>query len=174
LSLFACAGGGVGPVNWYVRPQAMDDAEVRQLVAQLGAAKVSEEEAIWLRLRTIGPRILPFFVEAFPIMKQWRGRTSIIFHSLRYARTHDEAFQLGIAALTDKSAVVRYRGCMLVACSLRTDAVPHLRELLKSEHPETVADAKAALDAIKHNNHNYFIDRNHSGRSFLHIAGYAA
>jgi hypothetical protein len=46
---------------------------------------------------------------------------------------------------------------------LRRDAIPHLQKLLSHEDPKTIEDAKAAIYAIRHQNHHYFMDRRHSG-----------
>jgi hypothetical protein len=93
----------------------------------------------------------------------------LLFHSIRYARTSEAAFQLGVAGLRDKATLVRYRACGLLAYSLREDALPHLEELLHHPDSKSVADAKAAIDAIRQKNHHYFIDRTHSGKSFWNV-----
>jgi hypothetical protein len=41
--------------------------------------------------------------------------------------------------------------------------------LLRHSDADTVADAKAAIDAIRSRNHHYFVDRSHSGRSFWEV-----
>jgi hypothetical protein len=52
----------------------------------------------------------------------------------------------------------------LPAYSLRADALPILLSLLKHADRRTVEDARAAIDAIKSKNHNFFKDRDHSGK----------
>ena len=74
-----------------------------------------------------------------------------------------------IEALSDKATLVRYRACGLLACSLRPDALRHLRSLLTHPDERTVADARTAMDAISGRNHSYFVDRDHSGRSFWQV-----
>jgi hypothetical protein len=149
----------------------MNDAEIRRLVANLDVARTSEEDAAWEKLRPLGSKVLPFFVEYYPKMKKWQGRVSLVFHSISFARDHDDAFSLGIKATGDKSTVVRYRACMLLAYSLRKDALPYLQALLSHTDRKTAEDAKAAIDAIENNNHNYFIDREHSGQMFWKVGG---
>jgi HEAT repeat protein len=92
-----------------------------------------------------------------------------VFHAIRFGRTHPEAFELGIQALKDTATLVRYRACGLLAYSLRREAIPYLKELLQHEDPKTVEDAKAAIDAIQHRNHHYFVDRSHSGHMFWQV-----
>jgi hypothetical protein len=64
----------------------------------------------------------------------------------------------------DRSYAVRHYGCALLAYSLRTEALPTLSILLKHSDQRTVADARAAMDAIKRKNHYLFMDRDHSGK----------
>jgi hypothetical protein len=154
--------------------QHMDDTKIRRLVAGLETTRPSEEEAAWEKLRPFDSKILPYFLESYAEMKKWQGRASLIFHAIPYARDYDDAFQLGIKATKDKATVVRYRACMLLAYSLNKDALPHLRALLNHADKKTIEDAKAAIDAIEHNNHNYFIDRQHSGKMFWNVGGNAA
>jgi hypothetical protein len=59
---------------------------------------------------------------------------------------------------------VRHYGCTVLAYSLRKDAIPKLSLLVRHPDQRTAADATAAIDAIKGKNHNFFIDRDHSGR----------
>lgn len=141
----------------------MNESEIHRLVAALETNKVLEEEEVWAKLKPLGPAVLPYFLEFYPKMKKWRGRVSLVFHAIRYGRTHEEAFELGVRALEDKATLVRYRACGLLAYSLRRDAIPHLQKLLSHEDPKTVEDAKAAIDAIRHQNHHYFMDRQHTG-----------
>lgn len=86
------------------------------------------------------------------------------FFAIHDARENEDAVQLGIAALNDRSRVVRHRACSLLAYSLRDDALPYLRQLLMHHDPSTKEDARAAIDAIEHRNHNWFVDREHTGR----------
>ena len=163
-----------GAAQKHVMQQHMNDSEIRKLVADLETTKSSEEETAWGKLTPLGHKVLPFFLEHYPKMKKWQGRVSLVFHAIPYARTYEDAFQLGIKATKDKATVVRYRACMLLAYSLRKDALPYLRALLDHKDAKTVADATAAIDAIEHNNHNYFIDREHSGMMVWNVGGNTA
>ena len=147
----------------------MDADVIRQLVADLDTRRSSEEELAWARLRPLGSAVVPHLAEAYPRFRTWQGRASLLYHAIQYARTEEAAFQLGLAALRDRSFVVRYRACMLVAYSLRDEAVPLLEDLLQHPEPRTAADAGAALDAIRQQNHHLFLDRDHSGKVFLRV-----
>jgi hypothetical protein len=147
----------------------MTPSEIRALVLRLDATSARDEEATWAQLRGLGITIVPYLLEAYRTFRKSRGRVSLVFHSIRYARTSEEAFRLGIEALSDKATLVRYRACGLLAYSQRPDAIAHLRTLLTHSDVRTVEDARAAIDAISNRNHHYFVDRSHSGRSFWQV-----
>jgi hypothetical protein len=146
--------------------QRMDDSKIRELVKNLDATSAGDQEAAWAQLRPIGVEVVPFLAEAYSSTKKAQGRVGLAFHAIRYARISQSAFELGIHALNDKATLVRYRACCICAYSLRADAIPHLKELLKHSDAKTAEDAAAAIDAIKRKNHHYFVDRSHSGMSF--------
>lgn len=146
----------------------MDEARIRRLVQQLGD-DVSTADDAWSELRELGADVVPHLATCYPTARRWQQRTALVFHAIRYARTSEEAFQLGLTALADRSYMVRYRACGLLAYSLRRDAIPALEELLTHRDKRTVEDARAALDAIKRRNHHLFVDRDHSGRSFWEV-----
>jgi hypothetical protein len=147
----------------------MEEREIQRLAAALDTDDKGKAEKAWELLRPLGPAVLPYFLEAFPKTKKWKGRVALVFHSIRYGRNHPEAFELGVKALADKSTLVRYRACGVLAYSLRKDALPHLKGLLGHSDKKTVEDAKAAIDAIRNKNHHYFIDRDHTGRVFWQV-----
>ena len=147
----------------------MKPSEIRALVLRLDTTSAKDEEKAWMQLRDLGVTVAPYLLEAYPSFRKWRGRVSLVFHAIRYARISEEAFRLGIQALSDKATLVRYRACGLLAYSQRADAIPHLKVLLKRSDARTVEDAKAAIDAISRKNHHYFVDRDHSGKSFWQV-----
>jgi hypothetical protein len=140
-------------------------AEIREHVRRLDTTSVHQEQEAWERLRSLGAEVVPYLAEAYRSFRKWQGRVSLVFHSIRYARVSDDAFRLGLEALADKSAHVRYRACGLLAYSQRKEAISPLEPLLRHSDPRTVEDARAAIEAITHRNHHYFVDRDHSGRS---------
>lgn len=140
-------------------------AQIRENVDKLEAKTVNGEEEAWALLRPLGIEVVPYLLEAFPRFRRWQGRASLLYHATRYARQSEEAFQLGLLGAADKSTVVRYRACGVLAYALRKDALPILEKLLSHTDQRTVQDAKAAIDAIDQQNHHLFIDRTHSGRS---------
>ena len=120
----------------------------------------------WGELKTLGVDVVGYLATGYSKMKKAPGRTTCVFYSMSYSRTSEEAYELGVVALNDKATTVRYRACGLLAYSLRKDAIPYLRSLLQHRDSRTVADARAAIDAIENENHHLFVDRRHSGRMF--------
>lgn len=144
----------------------METTELEILVGHLDTKNTSAAEAAWEQLRHLGEAVVPFLLAFYPRARTWQGRTALVFHAIRHARTSKAAFELGERALTDRSYMVRYRACSLLAYSLRRDALPLLRPLTAHADHRTREDATAAIDAIKQSNHHYFVDRDHSDRSF--------
>ncbi|MDR1822152.1 MAG: hypothetical protein LBQ91_06930 [Oscillospiraceae bacterium] len=126
-----------------------------------------EREAAWVKLRPLEETVVSYLLAGYQTMKMYEGRNACVYFSMRYSRTSEAAFRLGILKLTDRAALVRYHACELLAYSLREEAVPHLEKLLTHKNAKTVNAAAAAIDAMKHKNHHFFIDTNHSGQVFL-------
>ncbi|HSQ30427.1 MAG TPA: hypothetical protein VLN49_11290 [Gemmatimonadaceae bacterium] len=147
---------------------SLPDAEIRRLVAAIAEDSAAAAEA-WEALRPLGAAVVPYLAEAYTKAKRWRGRVALVFHAIRHARASEAAFQLGLQALGDRSHLVRYRACMVLAYALRPEALPALRVAAAHEDERTAEDARAAIDAIEHRNHHYFVDRDHSGRSYWDV-----
>jgi hypothetical protein len=96
----------------------LSETEIRRLVSEIGTDSPSAEAA-WQALRGLGPAVAPYLLEAYPNARRWQGRTALVFHAIRFARVSDAAYALGCRALGDKSYMVRYRACMVVAYWLR-------------------------------------------------------
>ena len=59
---------------------------------------------------------------------------------------------------------------MLLAYSLRKELLPFLEEeLARAKDEETREDILAAMDAIVEQNHNYFVDSEHTGKLKLNV-----
>lgn len=121
-------------------------------------------------LKKLGNQLPSLLFEKYSKSRKWEERASCIYHSIRYAREVDDALKLGIVALNDKSKVVRYRACMLLAYSLKQEALPALEKAKASiDNEEKLKDINAAIDAIEHQNSNYFVDRTHSGKIVFNV-----
>jgi hypothetical protein len=137
---------------------------VSALIDAFSTSKRSDLDSAWLLADSMGDDQLCLLAKAFPKVRRWQGRASIMRFAGRFARTSDPAFHLGLAALKDPSYDVRHYACALLAYSLSPDSLPSLQALLKHRDLRTVEDAKAAIDAIRNKNHNYFKDRGHTGK----------
>ena len=137
---------------------------VKTLVHAFNTSKRSEINAAWVVADSVGNDLLMLLSEAVPQIRKWQGRASIMRYVGRFSRTSDVAFSMGVAATRDRSYDVRHYACALLAYSLRTTALPTLSALLAHADRRTKEDARAALDAIKSQNHNFFRDTDHSGK----------
>ena len=146
----------------------MLDPALLRLATAVGAAD-ADSDAAWEALRAHGAAAVPHLAEAYVLARHWEGRAALVFHAIRHARGNPEAVAFGCRALGDRSYMVRYRACGLLAYSLSPDALPALEPLLAHRDPRTREDAAAAIDAIRAGNHHYFVDRDRSGRSVWHV-----
>lgn len=142
----------------------MPSERVNTLIQAFSVTRRPEIDAAWVITESMGGDLLGLLAEAFPYIRKSEGRASILRYVGRFSRESEVAFRMGIAAIQDRAFAVRHYGCAILAYSLRADALPILRPLLKHSDPRTVEDAKAAIDAVKSKNHHFFMDRNHSGR----------
>ena len=143
----------------------MSPDEIRQSIDLLDTDRWSEEEVAWAALRPLGVDLVPHLREAYGRFRKWQGRTSLVYHAVQFARTSDDAFALGVAALSDRSYMVRYRACALLAYSLRKDALPLLEARTDDPHMLVARSAMAGCNAIKARDHNLFVDWRLSGKS---------
>jgi len=147
----------------------MDPKKIEALVRRTGSNPDMSIKAARELRGALGDRVASILLETYRDSRIWRQRAWCVYLSIPYARSNRDAFTLGIEALADNSRIVRYRACMLLAYSLNDDALPFLKALLAHKDTNTAEHAKAAVDAIVHKNHNYFVDRDHSGRLTLSI-----
>ena len=137
---------------------------MERLIQVFSTSLRPEIDAAWVVADSMGDDLLPLLAEAFPRIRKWEGRASIMRYVGKFSRENDVAFGMGIIALQDRAYDVRHYGCALLAYSLRAEALPILAPLLKHADRRTVEDAKAAIEAIKSKNHYFFRDRDHSGK----------
>ena len=130
-----------------------------------GDGWVAFDEA-WDQLRPRGVHAPPKLLEGYWAGRSWQDRATVVSRATRYARESETAYQLGLAAVADRSARVRRHACGLLAYSLRHDAISTLRSLLRHSDPMTRDDARAAIAAILGQDHHLFKDRDFSGQIF--------
>ena len=142
----------------------MQDQRVERLVQAFSTSLRPQIDAAWVVADSMGDDLLPLLAEAFSRIRKSEGRASVMRYVDRFSRESEGAFRMGTVAVQDRAYAVRHYGCALLAYSLRADALPILTSLLKHADRRTVEDARAAIDAIKSKNHNFFKDRDHSGK----------
>ena len=146
----------------------MKPSEIEHSLNMLdGRGSDAEYEAV-KALSSLGGKFPELLLEKFRSSSKWGERASCVYHAIKYAKANDAAFQVGIEALNDKSKKVRYRACMLLAVAQRPEAIESLESLVNDADSED--DARAAIDSIKNKNHNYFVDREHSGKITLNVS----
>lgn len=149
----------------------MEQASFDEVLSTYNGLKGNELGQAQLRLfeRHGLEALVPMLVLAYPKIRHGEGRASILFWLPRYARRRSDVIDLARTALADRAYLARSEACGILAYSLRDDVISDLELLLGHAHPETRADATAAIDAIKHKNHHYFVDRKHSGNTFWNV-----
>ena len=135
----------------------------------MGRGTDSEYNAV-NALKNLGLEFPKLLLAKYRNSKKWGERLSCVYHAAKFALASDDAYELGIEALKDKSKKVRYQACLLLAIAQRPEALGPLETLLSDD--KSSEDAKAAIDAIKFKNHNYFADRDHSGMVTLNVQQY--
>ncbi len=141
------------------------EEQVSEAVARLDTAASEQQDLAWAKLRPLGFGVVRFMRQAFPHFRTWQGRTALVYYATRYARIADEAVELGLAATEDRSYMVRYRACGLLAYSLTPEVLPALERMGSDPRPLVAQSAHAACNAIKAQNHHLFADRSLSGRT---------
>jgi HEAT repeat protein len=144
--------------------------EILALIQALDQKTYGASEDQRERLVEVGPDFLPYALDMLPKLKNAHGRNALVYTAMKFSRVSDQAVQLGITAMKDRSYPVRYHAAMLLAVSLSHQALPALQLALTHKDPKTVADATAAINAIQSANHNLFLSRNGSG-AILSIMG---
>jgi hypothetical protein len=146
-----------------LQSELLDD---KPALAGFDTADAAELEAAWRRLAPLGIEAVPHLVEAYHSSRTWQGRAAALLYATRFARDSEEAFQLGLDALSDRARHVRTRACGLLAYSLRREAEGRLSLLRSHADASTREAAVAALDALREQDHHRFKDRDGTGRIF--------
>jgi hypothetical protein len=143
-----------------------EQRRVREALRRFDTVDSATRDEAWKQLPS-GRLALPFLREAFPETRRMEARISMVYEATFFARVSEDAFQLGVLGCRDRSKHVRDRACGVLGYSLRKDALPVLRPLLRANDDVTRKSAEAAIDAVKHQNHHLYWDRDRPrGRTF--------
>jgi hypothetical protein len=124
-------------------------------------AEWSAAEALHQRF---GARLPEVLLATYRSSRLAGPRSSCVYHATRYARVRDDAVQLGLEALQDRSKLVRHRACGLLAYSQRPNLAARLKTQIDAVSETSRADLLAAIDALERGSHHFFVDRDHSGK----------
>ena len=123
------------------------DHDVEQLLDRIDGSGSDEEWKAVFELRSrLGENLPDRLLSRYRLAKQWSVRSSCVYHAVRYAKASDTAVELALLAIKDKAKVVRYRACMLLACSQRKGLLPRLQDLIANTPEDTKADVLAAIE----------------------------
>ena len=121
-----------------------DEEAYKHLAFQDGRTSTNHQEAI-AALEALGMDVPGLLAKKYMISRRWSDRAICVSHCTEYSNSNEDAFQLGIMALQDKSKIVRQKACELLAVSQRSEAIEHLRKLLSDralrEHAQEAIDA---------------------------------
>ena len=124
----------------------MNNEGVHEYLAYLdGRSSAGMQEGIE-KLEALGVDIPSLMMKRYKFSRRWADRTSCVYQCIKYAKTNEDAYQVGIIALKDKSKTVRHQACMLLSAAQNNDAIEHLEELLSDEASRN--DAMAAIDVL--------------------------
>jgi HEAT repeat protein len=116
-----------------------------------------------------GAAAVPAVVAHYAHTRRAAGRAAELFFLIRFARSDDAVFSLGLSALNDRVRDVQERALALIAHSLREDALPVLERFRQSP-----TLTKAAISAIRTRHikpftdvagHLWYFDRREMGRA---------
>jgi len=152
--------------------KSMHDEEItRALDAIDGSGSETERAALERLKKEHGEILIQIFLDHFKQTKKWARRAAFLYYSTPYSKHNAYAVRLGEQGLKDKSKIVRYRACKLLAWSLSKKSLNKLQEALDNERDhQTFSHIKAAIDAIASQNSDYFVDRNHSGIITMNVS----
>lgn len=149
----------------------MNDAVKTAIDALDGHKNWGETEDARERLVPLGRRIFPYAIEAYPKLKSYMARTSLVYTAMKFALVEEDAVTLALMALGDRSARVIYYACMLLSVAGRPETIIALKALENHKNPDVRGDAAAAIMAILEGNRNLFLDRNRTGLVKMKIVG---
>lgn len=104
-------------------------------------------EVWWSKtLRPLDRDAIPLIRDFARTTKNWQGRAAQLYYCTGFARTSATAREMAIERLSDNSLEVRYRACVLLACSRQRRLIPILKAAAQGT---TRRFAEAAIAAIE-------------------------
>jgi hypothetical protein len=135
--------------------ESVSSTEVATLLAELDGSGSDRELGAVTKLHDMLGKDFPrYLLQKYTVSKDRAVRGSCVYHATKYAKFSEDAISLARLALQDKSQLVRYGACTLLAYSLRKDLLLELHEILATTPKNSKEDVLAAIDAIANQNHN--------------------
>lgn len=105
--------------------------------------------------------LLPLLIVACRSLRSWKARKTLLFYLLPHAREYPAMVDLALDLIHDRARMVREEALGILAYSLERRALDALKQNLAHPDPDTRASVVAAIDAIEHQDHHRFLDRDH-------------
>lgn len=122
----------------------------------------------WLRTVIVEPPYL--YSKLFSGFSRYYGRLYCVYFSQRYTRIFESSSKIAEKGVHDRSKFVRYRSFRCLALNPSNDSLISLEKLdMNALSEDDVANARAAINAIRKKNHHLFLDRDESGRVFIRV-----
>jgi hypothetical protein len=124
----------------------LDNEKIHKYLAYLDGRAPGTELKALAKLEELGVNIPNLLMKRYKVSRRWSDRALCVSHCMAYSKYDEDAYQLGIIALQDRSRTVRRKACMLLSVAQRQEAIKHLEKLLSDEALK--GDAVAAIDAL--------------------------
>ena len=145
--------------------------KVQELLAILDGKGSEKEYAAISELSALsGEKFSCHLLEFYKVSSKRNIRATCVYFCFDLAKTSADAKKLGLLALADKSQLVRYRACQLLAFSQDKSLLKAMELARENISKNSISDLDAAMDAIASQNQHYFKDRQHTGKIFMCIA----
>ncbi|MBF9032843.1 hypothetical protein HKCCE2091_01215 [Rhodobacterales bacterium HKCCE2091] len=143
-----------------------------EAVAALDGPKGSALEDAREALIPFGRAIVPHVADGMARFRRAEARAALLYTVIKFAQVEPLAVTAAIAALDDRSSLVRSTACALLAFSLDTGALDALHTRAAVEPRDNVrADIAAAIAAITERQPDLWVDRNRTGQVHWHVGG---
>ncbi len=124
----------------------VEDEKIRKYIACLEGRSPGNEHKAIAGLEELGVNIPRLLKKRYKLSRRWSDRALCVSHCMEYSKTNEDAYQLGIMALQDRSRTVRRRACALLLVAQNQEAIEHLEKLLLDEALQD--DALAVINAL--------------------------
>jgi len=108
----------------------VNDAEVLKELAYLDGRTSADEHKAIAKLEALWVNVPNLLIKRYRVSRRWSDRASCVNHCTKYAKSNENAYQIGLIALYGKSKTVRSRACKLLSAAQKREAIEYLENLL--------------------------------------------